>query len=1814
MYRMLPLFIMLIPLAIHAQSFDYLGRGMESAVFSESHPNGVGEFGVQLENLFNQTNQITLRAGNFPLTIGDSLEAPGWSTASLNHFIIEYDPFATSSQLSVRMEVDEMAYELQSTIPFPQCITAIQFGINNIDNALYSLNNITLNGTTLVSSTVFLTPDTTTFYKISGSDISKGFLLEMDVVINQSTAANRDEAAILLSFGQDAADELPLNDNNTSLVASRSDGGSVEAFCEGQSITYTADGGTRYRFFTYTQGPQPGQISNINYLGDYSTTNSFQTDELINGQQIGVDISDGICVHQKLLAFSPTIYPLPANPTVLSSDINICVPEGNAENRSWVLPPLPNSEIYIYEAVALPSLSNLENGTTYLPGFTQANELSISSDGTTVEWSSEPTNSNGQLIYGTYTFRVLIENQISSCRSAWSSPFSINLLEKPNLTLSPSSPKVCNNQILLGNFSEATLPLYSGSSPFDSWNFWSVTPQAGLSAAEANLDLNTPQLEQTNYLIANDRYFNATNQNKKVQYSISANGQNGCTSEADTIEYNILAEPDLQALSDTSITSNQLLQKNLKVQDNFTPPYIFELAGLSYPSTLTPNPLNALQGKKGNTNLIAEDQWLNTSLRTKKVRYTLGVTNADLNGICPSNTEDFELTVVPSLSLSWKELTNNLVNPTDTLIHCAENQTASIQYFLLPNNRINEGEQLSLIQTGITIEDPDNLGLQRNQGSIQSDTITITNESFYRELIDDQWIVTQSSSSGLAYLTYHWKYLLTTLDGNTFESPEISITYGITTTKLDIGITFQNPTTGTNSICQNEQVELEISVTDDGRLTIGTDYDLVVASVYHSLDSASGEWILGYGPLTGSQNYPSNQIINTSSSISEVLSHSLNQTVWIRYDLATQSTHPNFVCSSSQASAIISIAPNIQAEVQWTTNPNNSSYISAKDIPYFLNLNFVNNTDLSLGEKLMVSLLGTSEAGGSYIDNSLNNAALLADTLLKTTNQLDSLTTNKPTRSYQDLLSLSNANQFYRPATIGYRWAYQWKGSETCPSDTVQQIFTVLPQPKLDLLNGDGAIITSPFQVCSGEDLTFQISHSSDFTALSTSYYQLILTDIAYSDANSAGTWRPGYGPVQVSQQLSKGHAINLKQLYTQSFAHTANKTYWIRYRFTNFIEGIHGLQDMGSIQVFIQVNPNPSFQETYANLSKKTSIDGFGDCSAPFSWNHPQIFGGTGTEALTLSINSNPSITVTPGSAYSNNFGPGVHQINYSVASPCGATEQINFTVTVEDNEAPSISCPTDVDISLEPAQIFAEVQYDLPLVTDNCQGTELLRIRGPMPGDRFPEGIYSTTFMGFDQAGRIAICHFEVNILPASATPPLRCEEQTYTVRLNEGDCTTPVNFLPPNCEGDCQGSSLQKISSYTSGDVLSAGTHVVNYTLQHRSGGQTDCVVNLIVEPPVAREFTCSNPTLTIPYGETYQLKLADFIQPELLIDACGKSPSAIRISPAEIDCEASFVNRLTNVEWVNGFGQKESCTASLTVERSGENEPIHWSTAFLNDLKHSFVEEPCNLSVPYQLAVTCAVYSQPATGLAYADFCNGTFLETTVQEMTNFGRGGLQLRTNTQPTAPEFSIYLDKSFEGLRLVQRLKASIDRKDGKGEQILWVKDGQIPTRLKIGVSNGKVMGYYSEDGITWKLMAERSFPTENCLIGGLYVFSNHTRQEVKVGFNQVTWSNQNTTGQITVDQNLSSNNSNLTRSLVTPISIFPNPAKGKMTIQGNPLIEEILITDLSGRKLYYRDRLSAFSNSIYTIDITEFPKGVLLVRFTEKGGAISVHKLIAY
>ena len=1810
MYRIIPL-LFLIPLSIHSQSFDYLGRGIASAVFSDSHPNGIGAFGVQLGNLYNQANLPALRAGNFPLSSADSLVAPGWSTASLNHFIIQYNPFASNNQLSVRFEVDEMFYELQSDIPFPECITAIQFGINNVENALYSINNLKLDGNLLVANPLFLTPDTSTFYKITGSDISKGFLLEMDVVINQTTAANRSEAAILLSFGQDQADELPLNDNNTSLVATRSDGGTVSSFCEGQTLTYTATGGTLYRFFTYEEGLQTGQISNINYLGDFSAINSIQTNELVNGQQIGVDISDGICIHQKLLGYFPIIFPIPTITDLTTTALNICVPEPDVESRSWVLPALSEDEIYIYEAVAIPPLSNLEISSEYYPGFTQTNELTINSDGSVMEWTLNPSNLNGQPIFGTYTFRVLIENQTTSCRSIWSENFTIQLSQKPTLFTPLTIPKVCHNQLLLGTYSEANQPIYAGISPFASWNIWSVNPQEGLQSAATNLNLTTPQLSQSTYIIGNDRYLNTTNQNKTVQYSISANGQNGCTSEAVNVEYSILAQPVIQPMTDTSILSGQLLQKTLHVQDNFIPPTTFELLDRKHLSSLLPQTFNTQVGETGGAALIAEDQWMNTTISSKEVQYTIGVTNSDLNGVCPMTTESFTLTVVPQPSLSWKELTSNMVNPSDTLIYCADHQNTDIQYFLLPDTRINEGEEMFLVQTGITIEDPDNLGLQSNQFGIQPDTLAISNSSFYRQLIEDQWTLTQPASTGVAYLTYQWKYLIKTIDGTILESPVIPITYGITTTQLEIGIASLNPVAGNSSICQNESVELEISVIDDGRLAIGTDYNLVLSSVYHSLDSASGIWEAGYGPVTGSQNYQSNQILNTSSTISEVLSHSLTQTVWIRYDLATQTINSNFACAGSQASAIISVAPNLQASVQWTNNAPNSSYLSAADLPYSLNLNFINNTELSLREKLLVSLLGSSESGGSYIDNSLNSTALLSDTLLKDTNQLDSLTNNL-TLSYWDQLSLSNPTQFYQPSSIGYRWAYQWKGARTCSPDTLQQVFTVLPTPELIILNGNGLTVNTPFQVCSGSEATFQISHTTDFTALSSSYYQLVLTDIAYSDANSAGTWRPGYGPVQVTQPLSKGHSVELNQLYTQSFTHSASKVYYIRYRFTNFIEGFTGLREVGSTQVIIQVNPNPTFQETYDNLSKNTSADGLGNCSAPFSWNHPQIFGGTGTETLTLTINSASGNTVTPGAAYSDFFGPGIHQIYYTVSSPCGASDQINFTVTVEDNEAPSISCPNDVDIVLGSGQIFAEVQYDLPLVTDNCQGTELLRIRGPLPGDLFPEGTYSTTFMGFDQVGRIAICHFEVNILPASASPPLRCADQTYTIILEEGTCEAPVNFLPPNCEGDCQGATLQKTSALSSGQVLPAGTHEVHYTLQHRSGAQTECTINLVVEPPVARDFTCSSPTLSIPYGETYQLKLTDFIQPELLMDACGKNPSAITLSQSEIDCEESFVNRPISIEWKNGFGQKESCKTSLTVERSGNNTSPDWNTIFQNDLKNAFVEEPCNSSMPYQIAVTCAVYSQPATGLAYTDLCSGTFLEASIREISNFGRGGLQIRESEQATAPEFTIYLEKSFEGVRLVQRIKASINRKDGKGEQILWVKDGKLPIRFRIGVLDGKVLGYYSEDGSTWNLMAERSFSSANCLIGGLYVLSNHTRQEVKVGFSQLAWTTSNSTGQATSNQNMATLNSHLTYTTPYQMSIFPNPAQEKITINGPEPIQEILITDLSGRKIYYRDFGPSSLKSTQTIYTKDFTEGVLLVSVKDVKGRIAVQKLI--
>lgn len=210
------------------------------------------------------------------------------------------------------------------------------------------------------------------------------------------------------------------------------------------------------------------------------------------------------------------------------------------------------------------------------------------------------------------------------------------------------------------------------------------------------------------------------------------------------------------------------------------------------------------------------------------------------------------------------------------------------------------------------------------------------------------------------------------------------------------------------------------------------------------------------------------------------------------------------------------------------------------------------------------------------------------------------------------------------------------------------------------------------------------------------------------------------------------------------------------------------------------------------------------------------------GTTTVTCTADSNPPPAFAP-----------------SASSSC------SFTVTVLDTQAPSIACPTNVNVQCTGT---SGPKYTLPTVTDNCPGAAIVCI--PPPDFAFGPGTTGVNCEATDQGGNTARCSFTVTV--KDTTPPTitSCLAPPPIPNL-AGACSV----LLPDVTGsvtatdNCTGVLVKTQSPPTGPNTfLEAGkTHVVTVVVQDAAGNQSSCALNVTVAaaPAAAIEITPAPP---------------------------------------------------------------------------------------------------------------------------------------------------------------------------------------------------------------------------------------------------------------------------------------------------------------------------------------------------------------------------------
>ncbi|MBR9920910.1 MAG: HYR domain-containing protein [Bacteroidetes bacterium] len=230
----------------------------------------------------------------------------------------------------------------------------------------------------------------------------------------------------------------------------------------------------------------------------------------------------------------------------------------------------------------------------------------------------------------------------------------------------------------------------------------------------------------------------------------------------------------------------------------------------------------------------------------------------------------------------------------------------------------------------------------------------------------------------------------------------------------------------------------------------------------------------------------------------------------------------------------------------------------------------------------------------------------------------------------------------------------------------------------------------------------------------------------------------------------------------------------------------------------------------------------------------------------FSLNIDDNcPDATImqTAGLPSGSDFPVGTTTNTFEVTDNAGNSITCSFDVTVVDMEDPTINCPSNVEVSNDPDECGAFVDYMVPVGTDNCAGSVTTQIAGLADGAFFPVGTTVNEFQVTDAAGNTTTCSFEVTVTDEE-DPEIDCPAD-INVNTDPDICGAVVD-IPIDFSDNCAGFIVTLNSALGDGDTFPLGTTTVSYSLEDASGNTAvDCEFDITVVDMTPPDLDCPAP---------------------------------------------------------------------------------------------------------------------------------------------------------------------------------------------------------------------------------------------------------------------------------------------------------------------------------------------------------------------------------
>jgi len=291
----------------------------------------------------------------------------------------------------------------------------------------------------------------------------------------------------------------------------------------------------------------------------------------------------------------------------------------------------------------------------------------------------------------------------------------------------------------------------------------------------------------------------------------------------------------------------------------------------------------------------------------------------------------------------------------------------------------------------------------------------------------------------------------------------------------------------------------------------------------------------------------------------------------------------------------------------------------------------------------------------------------------------------------------------------------------------------------------------------------------------------------------------------------------------------------------------------------------------------------------------------------------STVTVTQTGGLASGSTFPIGSTAIEFTAEDEYGNTETCNFNVVVEDQEVPTIDCPSDIVVSTDPGLCEAIVNFADATANDNCPGVSVSQTGGPVSGSSIPIGTSTVEFTAEDAAGNTISCSFDVTV-EDNELPTINCPAD-LAISIPGGNCSTQVNYPAPVVSDNCPGASFTVVSGPVSGDILNAGDYTVELQAEDAAGNTSTCTFNISISETSIPVFICPA-DLTVSTDPGACEAIVNFPNPSAT-DSC----SAVTVTQTNGPLSGStFPIGSSPVEFtaVDTYGNSSTCTFNIIVE--------------------------------------------------------------------------------------------------------------------------------------------------------------------------------------------------------------------------------------------------------------------------------------------------------